>query len=412
MITERSCRACDGPLDTVLAWGNLDLSDFPLPDESPKGNAPLDFCACRTCGLVQLRHTVDPDILFRQYWYLSGVNEAMQAELASIAEQAVNWIRHWTTSDLIVDVGANDGTGLAAFRQLRPTTLRVAFEPALNLAGPLYRQADVVVPSYFPAGLEQARGMDGRVKILTSIACMYASDEPRQFVWAVDQLLHADGLWVLQFQDLHQMLQATAFDNITWEHLWYPSLAAIERLLVGTNLYVVEVERRAINGGSLRLLVQRKDKAIWPSVGKFRSVEEGCESWDTLQRFAWRVTERTRQIQGLLKHLQQQGKVVDLYGASTKGNTLQQVVGIGPAQIRQAWERTPEKIGRKTVTGIPIVSEEAGRADPPDAMICGIWQHRPHVLQRESTYLASGRSLIFPLPTVDVVLEKADAVAS
>src|SRR3990172_8740651 len=100
--------------------------------------------------------------------------------------------------------------------------------------------------------------------------------------------------------------------------------------------------------------------------------EAGCEDWDTLQQFAWRIGERTKQIQGLLQHLRAEGRVVDVYGASTKWNTLSQVVGIGPELMRQAWERTPEKVGRRTVTGIPMVSDEAGRPAPPDALLCSI----------------------------------------
>lgn len=406
MITERCCRVCGGELDTVLNWGTLYLSDFPLPDETPKGTAPFDFCACRLCGLVQLRHTVDPDTLFRRYFYRSSVNEVMQAELRDIVRQACDRIQSWRTADLVVDIGANDGELLRHYRDYGPAgLLRVAFEPALNFNEPLHRHCDVLVPQYFPQGLAQAHGMEGRVKVLTSIAMIYACDDPQAVVAAADALLTPDGVWVIQFQDLAAMLRQTAFDNITPEHLWYPSLAAIERLLTDTNLHIVAAERRAINGGSLRLCLQRRDQPVALSVEPMRAAEAGCEAWDTLQQFAWRVGERTAQLQGLLLALHASGHTVDIYACSTKFNTLSQVVGIGPNLVRWGWERTPEKVGRHTVTGIPMISEEQGRADPPDSLLLGAWQFREAFLQREAAYLAAGHAMIVPLPAVEVIQE-------
>jgi NDP-4-keto-2,6-dideoxyhexose 3-C-methyltransferase len=50
------------------------------------------------------------------------------------------------------------------------------------------------------------------------------------------------------------------------------------------------------------------------------------------------------------------------------------------------------------------VSEETGRADPPAALLVGIWQFRDAILAREQAFLDHGGALIFPLPTVDQVL--------
>jgi hypothetical protein len=52
---------------------------------------PLDLVRCdmthneQGCGLVQLRHTVPGSILYRSYWYRSGVNQTMTRNLHEIA---------------------------------------------------------------------------------------------------------------------------------------------------------------------------------------------------------------------------------------------------------------------------------------------------------------------------------------
>ena len=40
------------------------------------------------CGLLQMEHTVPPEILYSAYWYRSGTNETMRGHLRGIAEEA------------------------------------------------------------------------------------------------------------------------------------------------------------------------------------------------------------------------------------------------------------------------------------------------------------------------------------
>lgn len=398
-IQTRNCRVCGGSLDTVLDLGVLVLLGFPLPTDPPGAVAPLDFCQCARCGLVQLRHTVDPDLLFRQYWYLSGINETMRAELADVAASAITHVGGLSHGDLVIDIGANDGTLLSTIPK---ETLRIAFEPALNLNDACHEHAQVVIADYFPRGLTDL-GATPRAKLIFSIACFYDLDDPGSFVQAIRQRLAPDGAWIVQFQDLHQMIQATAFDNIVIEHLITYSLGSFERLIAPYGLRVTHAETRTINGGSYRMIVQHDSVQPDASVAALRQFESGCEHWHTLEKFAWRVGESKRQILGAVDAMIAQGRTLDLYGASTKSNTLLQFCGIGPDRIRQAWERSPAKIGRATSTGIPIVDEATGRANPPDLLFAGIWQFRDAILNREADFIEQGGRFLFPLPEVDLV---------
>jgi NDP-4-keto-2,6-dideoxyhexose 3-C-methyltransferase len=404
VATDRLCRTCRGPLSPVLDLGILDLPRFPLPGDPPSPRAPLDLRVCDTCSLVQLAHTVAPDLLYRQYWYRSSINEAMRQELTSIVGAALLEVSVYP-QDIVIDVGANDGYLLSQYPKQRAhwQAGRIAIEPAQNLKDACAAHCEVLIPDYFPPrDGSQLQHIAGRVKILTSIAMFYGLDDPTQFVRAVDQVLHPDGVWILQLQDLAQMIETTAFDNICHEHLTYWSLSAFLWFLesCSVDLQVTHVERRAINGGSLRIVVRRRTFPIQSSVDELRVAELGSIGWQALGSFAWRVDEVRKQIASLIDGLQTYG--IDLYGASTKGLTLLQVCGLGPAQIRQAWERNPEKYGR-TANGIPIVSEIRGRENPPSLLLAGIWQFREALLTRETEYLDQGGRILFPLPEVDIV---------
>jgi NDP-4-keto-2,6-dideoxyhexose 3-C-methyltransferase len=185
----------------------------------------------------------------------------------------------------------------------------------------------------------------------------------------------------------------------------------MEALLKPHGLEIVDMELRTVNGGSFRLYVMFKDRR--PPTP--RVTERWLEEEDLLHppygpsdqaftTFAAGVQRSRAQLQELLGAYQHNGGVVDLLGASTKGNTLLQYCGIDHQVIRQAWERSEEKHGRYVgVSGIPIVSDEHGRLDPPSALLSTIWQFREGLLKREAPYLQAGGRIIFPLPQLEVV---------
>ena len=402
MISRSTCRDCGSPLDTVLNLGDRAISTFPIDPTAPLPTAPLHLVQCvkPTCGLVQLAHTVAPESLFRQqYWYRSGINETMVAELTSIVQQALRYTPIKRGS-VVLDLGANDGTLLAAYPE---DVYRIAVEPSQTFTVDLMEVADETRIDFFPDD-DLIAEFAGKVRAITTIACLYDVDDPHAFVDGIRRLLAPDGVWIVQVQDLAQMLAQTAFDTLCHEHLTYLSLRSIERLCAQHGLAVLHAERRAINGGSLRCVIGHHDRPVATTVQDCRKAEDGCHDWEALAKFSWRVTQAATQIRACLQATQAAGQIVDLYGASTKGNTLLQVVELGRGQIRQAWERSPAKWGRHTVTGIPIISEVTGREDPPDLLLCGIWQFREAVLQREAGYLSeAGHRIIFPLPEVDLV---------
>jgi NDP-4-keto-2,6-dideoxyhexose 3-C-methyltransferase len=408
--TRSTCRLCGAvALDEILGLGELAFSAFPPRGEPlAPARAPLTLCLCRACGLAQLRETVAPEYLYRTYWYRSGINETMREELQSIVRAALLDVSVYSGRDVVMDVGANDGYLLSQYPQHRIhwDVERIAFEPAENLKAACQQHCEIFIAELFPPTLSfRKRQWAKRVKILTSIAMFYDLDDPGAFVRAVDELLHPDGVWIVQLQDLAQMVGCTAFDNICHEHLTYWSLAAFETLLqqYAVDLHVVKAERRAINGGSLRITIRRTVYAADPSVEALTALERPGVGWQALERFAWNTSMIRRQIQGMVGAEAINGKTIDLYGASTKANTLLQYCQLGPETIRQAWERNPDKLGRLTATGIPIVSEAEGRADPPRLLLIGIWQFREGILAREYDYLAQGGTMLFPLPEVDVV---------
>jgi hypothetical protein len=135
--TRSTCRACGSrALTPVLSLGEQRLaSNFTMsPDYPPVDREiPLELVRCSpeldegACGLVQLRHTVSPDLMYASYGYRSGVNETMRRHLAGIAREVQDRLTTQLGGHTVVDVGANDGTLLLAYEG---DIERVGFEPS------------------------------------------------------------------------------------------------------------------------------------------------------------------------------------------------------------------------------------------------------------------------------------------
>src|SRR3990167_540206 len=115
--SERStCRVSGGKLLKVLDLGHLPFSYFPESKEETLPRLPLELCLNAESGLVQLRHSVNPDLMYSQYWYMSGINQSMPLSLKSIVDQALaRSHKKLEKGDIVVDIASNDGTLLSAY---------------------------------------------------------------------------------------------------------------------------------------------------------------------------------------------------------------------------------------------------------------------------------------------------------
>lgn len=411
------CRSCGfEKLEDILSLGDLYVSNFIDDAElDTVRKYPLDLVLCNQknggCGLLQLRHTVSNEVLYRNYWYRSGTNQTMTNDLHNIVD-SVRPFADLSREDYVIDIGCNDGTLLRAYGNDGPK--RVGFEPARNLVPVAALNATKVINDFFNFGVWDKAFPGRKAKIITAIAMFYDLDHPNSFVADAAQCLHPEGVFVIQMSYLPLMLSQNAFDNICHEHLEYYSLLSLEHLLRRHGLEVFDVELNGVNGGSFRIYIKHAasgktlhvPKGARDRVGQMRAEEErlGLNNRGVYDAFVKRVLDRKKQTLDFIKRENQQGKKIYIYGASTKGNTLLQFYGLDASLIPFAVERNQDKWGKKTIGSmIPIVSEEQARLDKPDYFLVLPWHFLKEFIEREQAFLKRGGKFIVPLPDFSIV---------
>src|SRR3989344_5280737 len=379
-----SCRVCCSKnLELIISLGEQYVSNFvdsPSQSESSQ-KIPLDLLLC--------------DAL---------------ADITGKAEKIIKL----SPGDVVVDIGANDGTLLRSYRTNEITT--VGFEPARNLVPEAQVGTSKIVNDFFNYDSFAREFGSSKAKIITAIAMFYDLDNPNKFVADIVKCLDKDGVFIIQQNYLLGMLQLNAFDNIVHEHLEYYSLLSISKLLARHNLEVFDVETNELNGGSFRTYIRHKGSVVKGFDGADERVRKmleeekriGLEDIKVYQNFAARINSIRDQLTGFIKQEVQKGKRIYIYGASTRGNTLLQYFQIDNRLIIAAAERNPDKWGKKTIgTLIPIISEEQARKERPDYFLVLPWHFLQEFLKREREYLMSGGKFIVPLPEFKVIGSEA-----
>lgn len=406
---ETKCRSCGEELKRAYFLGNIFPSGFVTDVGTIKNDskAPLILAECSSCGLIQLEHTVNLDLMYRQYWYSSSLNKSMVSSLRDIVNDVESYIE-LKDGDTVIDIGCNDGTLLQQYSAKE--IFKVGFDPALNLSRP---SDFFFVNDYFSAEtckLIQHREniIYGKAKVITAIAMFYDLPDPNKFLDDVKSVLAEDGIFVVQFTDLLSMYKATAFDNICHEHLEYYKLSDVVRLLHRNGLVPVKVSYNDVNGGSIRVFARHAGIYSIPyySVQKALKEEEEFLKKNTIETFASNIQKAKDDLKSFVSIASLLGHRIYILGASTKGNTLLQVCNISGDQIKYAAEVNKDKFGLYTVgSNIKIISEEEALGRNPDYFIVPVWHFEKNLLTKEPIrqYIRNGGKLVFPLPSFHIV---------
>jgi NDP-4-keto-2,6-dideoxyhexose 3-C-methyltransferase len=415
-LERNSCRSCgENTMAEFLSLGEHYLPGFGENVKTEK--VPLTICFCENCTLVQLKHTTHPHLLWNEnYGYRSGVNETMRKELSVIARKAQEY-SELEDEDIVVDIGANDGTLLKSYTK---DVVRVGFDPSKNLAPYFYDNLkDFGVAKYklfgdFFRKEPFLRNYDKKAKVVTAISMFYDLEDPNQFVSDVKDILNPRGIFVIQQNYIGGMLEKGAFDNICHEHLEYYSLTSLQNLLHRHDMEVFYVTTNDLNGGSFRTYIRHKGAAVgdglhiaigWDSIYRMKQKESkmALNKKKTYKEFASRVELNTNRLGEYVRKLKREGKKVYIYGASTRGGTLLQAAGLDHNQIDGAAERNSDKWGKyMQSTGIPMVSEDEAR-EKADVFIVLPWFFKKEFVEREIEFVKRGGKMVFPLPEFTII---------
>jgi hypothetical protein len=412
MSTYRAIDRCrisgSSNLVTVLHLGAQALTGiFPRRKSEPVTSGPLEVVWCPDSGLLQLKHSYDPDEMYGEnYGYRSGLNQSMVNHLTDKVAY-LERLQPLNPGDVVVDIGSNDATTLKAFSA--KSIQRIGIDPTGSKFREFYPPEIKLIPDFFSA--ESYRALEKKpARIVTSIAMFYDLESPIDFARQVESILADDGIWHFEQSYMPSMLRLNSYDTICHEHLEYYSLDAVKTILEKSDMRLIDVVMNSINGGSFAVTAAKASnksvKANQAVIDWLLGQEErmGLRTPRPYRDFEERVFRHREDLTRLIRSLNADNKKILGYGASTKGNVVLQFCGLTAKDIPAIAEVNQEKFGHVTPgTHIPIVSEADARAMKPDYFLVLPWHFKEGILRRERQFLTGGGRFIFPFPEIEIV---------
>lgn len=296
------------------------------------------------------------------------------------------------SGDAVLDIGSNDATFLRFYPE---TLVRVGCDPTGKQFSEFY-DGLTLFPTYFTK--DAVQGM--KFKAVSSISMFYDLPDPVQFAKDIYDVLTDDGVWTLEQSYILTMLERNSIDTICHEHIEYYALRQIKRIMELAGFYIIDVSKNECNGGSFRIYVSKVGPES-PKVDLWLEEEarQKLDNPETYREFERRCRTEVNKLKAYLS----ENPNTYIYGASTKGNCLLQYAGITEKEVPFAVERNLEKVGKMTCTGIPIISEETMRSNPPKTLLVLPWHFREGVLEREAEFRQRGGKIAFPFPNFEIV---------
>jgi SAM-dependent methyltransferase len=348
---------------------------------------------------VQLGLAVDPVIIFPpEYPYTSGTTKLLRDNFADLYREASATLK-LSPQDLVLDIGSNDGTLLANFKNGGHRVLGIEPTDVGRLAA---AKGIPTLARYFgPAAASEVKRAHGGARVVTAANCFAHMEDVHAVLAGILDLLAPDGVFISESHYLVGLMDRLQYDTIYHEHLRYYSLTSLVKLLQMHGLEVFHARPIPTHGGSIRVYaVRRGAQPVRETVAKMLASEpHGEEMERRLAAFAREVMLSKLRLLALVRELKEGGARICGISAPSRASTLVNYVGFDEGIVEYVCEIAGSlKIGKcMPGTSIPVVEEDRLFADQPDCAIIFSWHIAGELAPKLRAKGYRGK-LISPLP--------------
>jgi len=386
---------CSTNLKKIFSVDEVCLTGyFPLKNENDPIKTPVTLVRCISCNNVQAQELVEPNLMFRDYWYRSSTTGTMKDHLKDIVERIIK------PGGVLLDIGSNDGTLLNIAEQEGMEVWGV--EPSDALKDAPFNIREKTVNTFFGSTESDHFFQKTEVKfdVITAISMFYDVPEPLKFIEKARDLLTPEGLILIEVNYAKSFFERQNVDMLGQEHLIYYFIETFADLISKANLFVNDAYLTDMNGGNITFTISREDKKS----NRYHVLANEEKTWMktfNFKKFEKVVKNGFDKFQEKLISLSE-SNTIKVLGASTRGALIIQMLDIDSKIINSAVDLQRNKVGRR-IPGTDILIEFDGEHDAPDYYLVMPYQFRNEIISRYIDFMKNGGGLLFYRPTQEVI---------
>ena len=364
---------------------------------------PAELLQCSKCHLVQLGCAVNKDHIFpEEYPYVSGTTKILSTNFEKLVEECTSYFYKPAKTDLIVDIGSNDGTLLSKWL---PHDCRVCGVEPTGRAQLAINRGIETYNEFFCKDVAQRIVVEkSKAKVITAANVFAHIDGMDDVMEGIRELLDDEGLFISESHYLLDLVNTLQYDTVYHEHLRYYSLTALNYLFQEYGFEVVHAKRIPTHGGSIRVYAARPGVyAVRDSVAELLLKEKPLINGNLLKQFSQDVLKNKRSLWALLASIKNEDKRIYGISAPSRASTLVNYVGIDSSIIDCILEVSGSpKIG-KTMPGtdIPVLEESILLEEQPEYAFIFSWHIAEELIPKLKSKGYKGKFIIpLPVPTL------------
>jgi 2-polyprenyl-3-methyl-5-hydroxy-6-metoxy-1,4-benzoquinol methylase len=326
--TIKKCLACDGKnLVPLLNLGMQPLANSYLKDKNAEQEVfPLKVKRCTDCFHVQLTVAVDPDLMYKDYLYVSGTSTTMSNYFEWFANFVYEYYRVLFGSKsfyTVLDIGCNDGSQLDKFKKNNIVTRGI--DPAENLYPESSKKHDIIC-DYFNKKTAEALGISN---IIVAQNVFAHNNNPVEFMQAAKKVMADDSLFVIQTSQANMILN-NEFDTIYHEHISFYNIMSMKALCDRTGFKLIDAVKSPLHGSSYIFFVVKAQEHITKVTDRVHNIRNLIEmerfnhlySEETYLEYTKKCNKVLRGLRKTINKYREDGYKIIGYGAAAKGMTL------------------------------------------------------------------------------------------
>ena len=396
----KKCRLCESfDMAEVINLGNQPLANnLQSCQNSEIKKYPLVLCKCKICDTLQLSINVKPEILFREYVWVTGTSQVAKDYSKTFFTDAERYLEN--NNELVIEIASNDGTFLKQFQNNGFNVLGV--DPAENIAKLANASGIRTLPYFFNSEKsKKIRSRYGEAGLIFARNVIPHVPDAKGIIEGIANCLKKGGIGIIEFHRADIILEELHYDSIYHEHFFYYSIKSLTNLLNKFNLYPFDVGKSPISGGSYVLYFSNieRNKTLKLINNELNEKELEIEDFNSWLKFRSRVEKHRSDLKNILNDFKKQGKNIIAYGASARSSTLLNYCQISTETIELIIDQSNYKHGLFTAgTKIPIKSPEDGMQPNPDAILLLAWNFKEEIIEQLKSRWKWSGELIIPLP--------------
>ncbi|WP_061227062.1 class I SAM-dependent methyltransferase [Leptospira interrogans] len=397
----KDCRLCKSKdLIKVLPLTPTALCDAYVKERKEQDVYPLDLFQCKNCGFVQIECVVDPEIIYRDYIYVTTSSSGLSNHFENYAKDVLEKL-NLGASSFVVDIGSNDGTLLSYFKARNAKVLGV--EPSTKTAEDATNRGIETLPEFFDPNLaRKIKEKVGQADLIT-VNNLYANiDDLHSFTEGLEYLLSPNGVVVIESSYLGDMVDNMVFDFIYHEHLSYFSILPLIKFFDSFGLRLIHLQHVGTKGGSFRYYWARKNSihSVSEEVSKFIEIEKEKNMNESyFKKYADRINKVKAELIQELEKSKGKKKIIG-YGASATSTTLIYHFGL-ENYVDYLVDDNPGKIDTYSPgLHIPVKHPDVLNSEGDAVLIVLAWRYFDLI---RSKLKNQKLTLICPLPYIQVI---------